>query len=127
MHSASCLCGSVRFTATRFTRQAVACHCTQCRKTSGHFWAGAWIHPDDLVWQSRDTVREYQSSPGIRRAFCGTCGSTLYWRPDGRPEYSVSPGLFDGPTGLTITDHWWVSAKGDYYAIADQATQHERE
>ena len=34
-----CLCGGVRYTVTGPLRDIVACHCEQCRRSSGHFVA----------------------------------------------------------------------------------------
>lgn len=124
MHHASCLCGSVRFDVSAFSRPVVVCHCTMCRKVSGHYWAATLVEPQDLHWIANETIREYESSPGIKRAFCGTCGSTVYWKPDARSGYSISPGLFDGPTGLTTSDHIYVAEMGDYYALSDGIPQH---
>ena len=39
MHIGSCLCGAVKFTVEGELKPPDACHCTQCRKTSGHYWA----------------------------------------------------------------------------------------
>ena len=35
----SCECGAVVFELSGKLRDVVACHCGQCRKTSGHYWA----------------------------------------------------------------------------------------
>ncbi|MCG6858134.1 MAG: GFA family protein, partial [Salaquimonas sp.] len=44
----SCLCGAISFAVTGPMRPVVACHCNQCRKQSGHFFA-ATDAPDDAV------------------------------------------------------------------------------
>lgn len=123
MHQGSCLCGSVTFEIDRLSRDVLACHCTQCRKVSGHFWASTGVdHADFRLTRDQD-LRWHESSPGIRRGFCGTCGSTLFWQPDGRSSISVSAGCIDGATGLKIARHWFVADKGDYYEIADGVPQ----
>src|SRR5262245_40390399 len=38
MHTGSCLCGAVRFEIAGDLPDPDACHCTQCRKTSGHYF-----------------------------------------------------------------------------------------
>ena len=35
----SCECGEVTFSVTGPLSPTFACHCSQCRKTSGHYWA----------------------------------------------------------------------------------------
>ena len=39
MHKGSCLCGAVRFEVEGELPPPDACHCAQCRKHSGHFFA----------------------------------------------------------------------------------------
>ena len=36
MLKGSCLCGDVTFTVTGAPHDPAACHCSQCRKMSGH-------------------------------------------------------------------------------------------
>jgi oligopeptide/dipeptide ABC transporter ATP-binding protein len=38
-HSGACLCGAVRFETKGPRRGVVYCHCSQCRKHSGHYFA----------------------------------------------------------------------------------------
>ncbi len=38
-----CLCGAVRFEVSAPPRTVLACHCTQCRKQSGHFCAASRV------------------------------------------------------------------------------------
>ncbi len=39
MPKGSCLCGAVSFEVAGTLRPPDACHCSQCRKQSGHYWA----------------------------------------------------------------------------------------
>ncbi|MDJ1009291.1 MAG: GFA family protein [Paracoccaceae bacterium] len=115
-----CLCGAVRFTVSGPMRPVVACHCVQCRKTSGHFVA-ATSAPRARVEIAGD-VTWYASSPEARRGFCGTCGSSLFW--DGGGSYlSIHAGALDGATGLALAGHIFVADKGDYYEITDGLPQ----
>lgn len=114
----SCLCGAVRFEARGPLRQVIACHCTQCRKASGHFTAATRCATADLTI-SGDGLRWYRSSDVAERGFCGVCGSSLFWRPLGGDTTSVSAGAIDGPTGLTLVAQIHVDAKGDYYDLPD--------
>ena len=38
MPAGSCLCGAVRFEVEGELPAPNGCHCSQCRKTSGHYW-----------------------------------------------------------------------------------------
>ncbi len=42
-HTGSCLCGAVTYEVRGDLRPSVACHCSQCRKTSGHYWSATQV------------------------------------------------------------------------------------
>ena len=117
-HQGSCLCGDVTYRVTGELRQVVACHCGQCRKTSGHHVA-ATSAPRETVEIEGD-VTWYHSSETARRGFCGRCGSNLFWDGPGA-NLSIFAGTLDGATGLTLKGHIYCDDKGDYYEIADVA------
>ena len=122
----SCLCGSVTFeVAGPLEKKPEACHCTMCRKQTGHFLAAVNVKKKDLSLRGEDKVGWYQSSETVRRGFCNVCGSTLFWAPT-MPDYqyiAIAMGLFDSPTGARISKHTFVADKGDYYDIDDGAPQ----
>lgn len=112
-----CLCGAIRFRITGPLRPVIACHCTQCRKTSGHHVAATSAARQDI--KVTGTPVWYGSSDRARRGFCGTCGSNLFWDSEGDPRLSIFAGTIDGETGLQIAGHIFTDDKGDYYSIAD--------
>jgi hypothetical protein len=126
MMKASCLCGGVTLEiAGKLERQPEACHCTQCRKQTGHFLAAVNVKRKDLTIHGEDKVRWYRSSEKVRRGFCSVCGSVLFWDPviEGYEYIAVAMGLFDGPTGVHLSKHTFVGDKGDYYDIDDGVPQ----
>ncbi|MDR6290475.1 hypothetical protein E9232_003001 [Inquilinus ginsengisoli] len=118
-----CLCGAVRYRVTGPLRQVVACHCGQCRRTSGHFAAFTACASGDLVLERNKGLRWYRSSPEASRGFCGECGASLFWAVTGGPRVSIAAGTLDGATGLRIDAHLFTADKGDYYAITDGGRQ----
>lgn len=112
-----CLCGQVRFEADAPLRDVFACHCSQCRKTSGHFWAATSVPLDRFRLTETAGLRWFQSSAQARRGFCENCGSSLFWEPVDESRISIAAGALEGETGLSITQHWCVEDKGDYYDI----------
>lgn len=122
----SCQCGSVRFTLQQRPTEATACHCVQCRKQSGHFFASANLPKAAVAIDGAGHLTWYASSPKVRRGFCSRCGSWLFWEPVHRDWTSVALGAIDGATGLALERHIFVAEKGDYYAIADGLPQNER-
>lgn len=122
MAEGSCLCGQVTYRVDGPLRPVVACHCIQCRKTSGHFVA-ATSAPRDAVTISGE-VSWYHSSDTARRGFCHRCGSSLFW--DGAGEnLSIHAGTIDGLTRLETIGHIFCATKGDYFEIGDELPQAE--
>jgi hypothetical protein len=91
MTEGSCLCGAVRYTVAAPFGAATACHCSQCRRQSGHFWACADVPKAAIALTGADALRWYRASPDVRRGFCGTCGSFLFWDPDGKGNDRARP------------------------------------
>jgi hypothetical protein len=118
-----CLCGRVSFTVQGSLRAPDACHCVQCRKQSGHYFAATNVSRTALAISGQEHVSWYQSSPNIRRGFCSNCGSFLFWDPLSRDWISVAMGAFDTPTATRLEKHIFVAEKGDYYEIADGLPQ----
>ena len=123
MHTGSCLCGAVKFEVTGDLPGPDACHCGQCRKQSGHFWASTDVERSALTIHGSERLTWYGSSERVRRGFCSTCGSSLFWEPVGKQKIAVAMGAFDQPTGTRLAMHIHVADKGDYYDIADGVPQ----
>lgn len=124
MHRGSCQCGAVRFTVSCDLPAPDACHCTACRKQSGHYFVSTDVPRAALTIEGEDALRWYRSSGQIRRGFCGTCGSSLFWDPTHRDWTAVAMGAFDGPTGTRLAKHIFVAEQGDYYEITDDLPRH---
>ena len=127
MQTGSCLCGGVTYELTGTLRNSVACHCVQCRKTSGHYVSATQVRPEQLTITSNKTLQWYRSSPVAERGFCNVCGSSLFWRHDNdNGATSIMSGTLEGPTGIHTEKHIFVADKGDYYTIADHIPQHDQ-
>ncbi|MFO1034313.1 MAG: GFA family protein [Hyphomicrobiales bacterium] len=119
MTKGSCLCGGVSFDITGPLRPVVMCHCTQCRKQSGHVGAFTACDDKDLHFTCKDTLAWYRASDLAGRGFCKNCGSLLFWKGDGKDYISITAGSLDKPTGLAVEGHIYCADKGDYYEIKD--------
>lgn len=125
-HHGGCLCTAVRFAVSGPLRSIIACHCEQCRKTSGHFAAMTSTRIADIAITSSQSLRWFRSSATAERGFCAICGSNLFWRPIGSDTMSIAAGSLDTPTGLAIEKHIFAGAKSDYYRIEDGLPQRDR-
>ena len=126
-HQGRCLCGAVRFTARGALRGVVYCHCTQCRRQSGHHYAATSVSDDCLTVNGAENLTWFASSDDARRGFCRHCGSALFWKHNALDVTSIGAGNFDLPSGLTASHHIFTAAKGDYYDIAASEPQEECE
>ena len=81
MHTGSCLCGAVSFNVSTELQPPDACHCTTCRKWTGHFFVATDIVTGALDLSGADKVTWYQSSQKVQRGFCSVCGRTLFFDP----------------------------------------------
>ncbi|HBK91252.1 MAG TPA: aldehyde-activating protein [Parvularcula sp.] len=123
-----CLCGAVAFQSSASPDEADACHCSQCRRWSGHYWASVNVPLASFkVTKGEDRIGWFRSSDEVRRGFCRDCGSALIWQPDLHPGHSriisISAGSLDAPTGVRLKKHIFAGDKGDYYEIADGLPQ----
>ncbi|MCC2111511.1 MAG: GFA family protein [Hyphomicrobiales bacterium] len=119
----SCLCGAISYRINGECGTLDVCHCSQCRRQSGHAWASIGVDHDQIEIDGRDEIQWYSASHEARRGFCRKCGSFLFWEPVGGDHIAVSAGSLDTPTGLTLRQHIFVADKGDYYEIADGLPQ----
>lgn len=115
-HRGSCLCGAVSYQVHAPLGAVTACHCGQCRKSSGHYPAATPALWSDVTLTG--APRWYQSSENARRGFCGTCGSYLFWEEYDGKVYLMAGALEDA-SGLTMDGHIFYEGKGDYYHAAD--------
>ena len=117
MKTGSCLCGAVRFDVQNL-RDVVACHCLQCRKTTGNYMSATAANDADLKMTETRGLKWYRSSDTAQRGFCQDCGSVLFWKGDGRDYTAITTGSIDGKTGLKLMGHIFCESAGDYYEIA---------
>lgn len=126
MYRGSCLCGAISFEVDCELPAPDACHCSQCRKSSGHYWASTDVPRAAVAIDGEDRITWYRSSEKVRRGFCSVCGSSLFWDPVDRDTIAIAMGAFEAPTGTRLGIHIYVDDKGDYYDIADGLPQNRR-
>ncbi len=112
----SCLCGKVRYKASGDLRAICACHCTQCRKTSGHFSASTSVEAAGLEFTG-SSLKWFKSSDVAERGFCNLCGSSLFWRPFHKSKVSIYAGSIDSEHDLKLENQIRVEDKGSYYEV----------
>ncbi|WP_183929119.1 GFA family protein [Rhizobium mongolense] len=125
-YTGGCACGAVRFMSKSKPGPVVACHCSQCRRQTGLYYASCDVSLDSLTIEGKSSIRWYRSSETAERGFCANCGSALFWQRKGSPEVSVMAGAFNLPSGLSFGYHIYCADKGDFYEINDGAPQYAK-
>jgi hypothetical protein len=123
MVTGRCECGAVSFVIPEVRAEVTFCHCSQCRRLAGHHWAATHAPFSAVTFTADQSLKWYNSSDWAERGFCGTCGSTLFYRFKGKDDLGIAAGCIDSPTGLKPGKHLFVADKGDYYDIAGDAPQ----
>ena len=78
--------------------------------------AATAAQPNQVTFESSDTLRWYEPAPGVEYGFCTNCGSSLFWRAANVDDkLCIAAGTLDQPTGLRTTKAWWVAEAADYH------------
>jgi hypothetical protein len=81
-----CLCGAVVFRYKGAPNWVVHCHCETCRRATSSPMT-TWVSvPRTTFAFTKGAPRHFNSSPGVRRGFCETCGSPLTYESERMPD-----------------------------------------
>jgi hypothetical protein len=129
MHKGSCLCQRIQYELTAELGDFGYCHCTSCRKASGSAYAAnAPIGRANFqLLSGAEILREFESSPGMFRAFCTNCGSPIYAYRAENPDYlGIRLGTLDTPFAKRPLGHKFVAEKAMWEPIDDGLPQFPR-
>lgn len=117
MLTGGCLCGAVRYEAAAPFHETV-CHCADCRRAVGAA-AVAWFTVRRAAFRLLGAEpAAYESSPGVVRRFCGTCGTSLTF--EAVPgEVDVTTCSLDDPGGVPPRDHTHTAGRLAWDALCD--------
>ncbi len=120
MVTGSCSCGRFAFEAEGPLSLMAHCHRSFCRKLHGAAFNTEVAAPAaGFRFAKGDGAQTYyESSPGVRRAFCPDCGSKLPSSPLGNSVF-VPVGLVDGDPGARPEMHLFVRSKAPWFEIRD--------
>ena len=125
MFTGGCECGKVRFEVNKVRETVTVCHCSQCRRTSGHFWASTHALFSDVTFLKDEGLEWFASSDFACRGFCRFCGSSLFYKMNDETGIGIAAGCLDQTSGMKISKHIFAADKGEYYEIADGKPVHE--
>jgi hypothetical protein len=116
-----CLCGAVRFEYDGEPNWVLHCHCESCRRATSSPMT-TWISvPRSAFAFKQGTPRFFNSSPGVARGFCGTCGSQLTYENERIPDevHLYAASLAD-PSQVSPSRHVFVEEQLPWMEIADR-------
>lgn len=111
----TCHCGRVRVTLPGDSAGVIACHCADCQKLHGNYFALLAADRSQVSWEGEEHIEWYRSSPANERGFCRHCGSRLAKRPVEGSRIMVSAGLFDRALPRRVTRNLWEEQKPAWY------------
>lgn len=122
-----CMCGAVRVRVRGEPLGAPYCHCRDCRRSTGAPVSLLVGYEDGQVEVQSGNPRVYESSPGVRRSFCGDCGTSISYKDDRLPgEIYIHVGVFDDPASFEPTVHSWHSQRLEVLDIRDDLPRHRQ-
>jgi hypothetical protein len=119
--SGQCLCGAVQINALVGTPALRACHCEMCRRHTSSMFMSVQTTPGSVAFSG--PVSRFRSSDWAERAFCATCGSTLWYGIPEHDEINLAAGLFDNAAGQTMTQEFFIDRKPQGYALTGDHTR----
>ncbi len=128
VHRGRCLCGTVKYEIDGEVGPIMFCHCTRCRKVNGSaFLAAAPVSKEGFrVLAGEDTLKEYESSPGVYRVFCSNCASPIFSKRNAMPDtLRLRIGTLDTPLETKPVAHIFVADKAEWYDICDNIPQYD--
>jgi len=120
-----CLCGAVRFRASRMLALPTFCHCRTCRRASGAPLV-AWITvARDGFSFTKGAPRAYRSSERVVRTFCGGCGTPLSYENEAYPDVvDLTTISLDAPERFPPRDHVWTRHAVPWLRLGDDLPCH---
>ncbi|EBA16919.1 hypothetical protein RSK20926_08117 [Roseobacter sp. SK209-2-6] len=119
-----CMCGAVTVAMTPAKSSLGACHCDMCRR-----WTSSALMtiPAAPGHAALGPVKTFASSDWAERAFCGECGSALWYKVTApgkmHGELQMAAGLFDNAGGGTLSLELFIDKKPEGYAFASSQRQ----
>ncbi len=119
-HIGGCLCGAVTYEAQGKTRWIAHCHCNSCRRSTGApITTYVCVESSSFRWSGEAPAR-FNSSPGVFRAFCPTCGTPLAYEAEQWPgETHLHISTLEDPDRYPPTAHVYTAERISWFECED--------
>ncbi len=122
-----CLCGSVTYEYSGPENWRGHCHCESCRRNTSSPFTTFFGVPNEAYRFTGEKPSIYESSPGVRRLFCGKCGTPMAYDSDRFPDeihfYAAS---LEDSSGFKPGFHVHCAEQVPWIELADDLPKYER-
>lgn len=120
-----CACGALRYRTTGSPFWSMHCHCASCRHATGSPMTSFFgMGRGQVTWEG--TRRFYNSSHGVTRGFCDTCGTPMMYMSTRWPgEVHLYAATLEYPSLYRPTAHVHWAESLPWICIADDLPRHE--
>lgn len=118
--SGGCLCGEIRFEIKGEDIGTTYCHCRMCQRFAGAPASVGTGFPKDNLQVTQGEPKIYASSVIAERAFCPTCGSSLWMRFFDWEWIFVKTLCLDNPQDFAPTSHFGTESQMPWHDIHDE-------
>jgi hypothetical protein len=111
------MCGAVRYRLHGPFTYSAHCHCRSCQRAVGAGFATFSAVAPENFEIIRGEPAIYSSSPGVRRGFCRTCGTSLSYAGDDWTDIAVLSATLDDPSAAEPTSNAYLADKQPWVAL----------
>jgi hypothetical protein len=113
-----CLCGAIIVHAADH-HEVEACHCGMCRRWSGGPLLAVQVDAGVRIDDAGGRLRVHRTSDWAERAFCGECGTHIYYHLVGTDHHALPAGLFQD-ADFRFDMQIFIDRKPGYYEFANR-------
>lgn len=122
-----CLCRRVTYEYSGPENWRGHCHCESCRRNTSSPFTTFFGVPNEAYRFTGDKPSVYESSPGVRRLFCGTCGSPMAYDSDRFPdEIHFYAATLEDSSGFKPSFHVYCTEQVPWVELADDLPKYQR-
>lgn len=121
-----CYCSAIRYVIASPPKWSGHCHCRSCQLAlGGAFVTWSKVPLADFTI-TKGGLKHIEKTPGVRRGFCGECGTTLTYAAEGEVDGQdwgadawFATATLDDPSIAQPETHVFVSHKQPWIKLAD--------
>lgn len=121
-----CQCGAIEYEFEGTPKWVMHCHCENCRRAvSGAVATYLGVDISQFRYLKGEPA-VYESSPGVKRYFCPTCGSPMAYAGERWPqEVHLLHGTLADPSQWPPTGHAYVKDQLAWFDVHDELPRYE--